>query len=196
MSVSTSTPCPWSRKRIRSSATGRMASGSSWTVTPSCRRKSGRLPRTWLAEWISDSPRVPWETIRMPIMSQSYNEPMDRKTPRPTDITLHQKSRSLEVKFDDGRAFSLPVEYLRVFSPSAEVRGHGPGQEVLQTGKSAVDISAIEPVGVYAVKFVFSDGHDTGIYSWDYLYDLGVKQDANWKSYLARMERAGASREA
>ena len=120
---------------------------------------------------------------------------MDRKTPRPTDITLHQKSRSLEVKFDDGRAFSLPVEYLRVFSPSAEVRGHGPGQEVLQTGKSAVDISAIEPVGVYAVKFVFSDGHDTGIYSWDYLYDLGVKQESNWKSYLARLGQSGKSRD-
>jgi DUF971 family protein len=120
---------------------------------------------------------------------------MDRKTPRPTDITLHQKSGSLDVKFDDGVAFSLPVEYLRVFSPSAEVRGHGPGQEVLQTGKREVGISAIEPVGVYAVKFVFSDGHDTGIYSWDYLYELGVKQDSNWKSYLARLERAGASRE-
>ena len=121
---------------------------------------------------------------------------MDRKTPRPTDITLHQKSGSLDVKFDDGVAFSLPVEYLRVFSPSAEVRGHGPGQEVLQAGKREVGISAIEPVGVYAVKFVFSDGHDTGIYSWDYLYELGVKQDSNWKSYLARMQRAGASREA
>ena len=121
---------------------------------------------------------------------------MDRKTPRPTDITLHQVSRALEVKVDDGRAFSLPVEYLRVFSPSAEVRGHGPGQEVLQAGKKEVGISAIEPVGVYAVKFVFTDGHDTGIYSWDYLYDLGVKHAANWKSYLARLERAGASRDA
>jgi DUF971 family protein len=120
---------------------------------------------------------------------------MDRKTPRPTDITLHQKSGVLEVTFDDGRKFSLPVEYLRVFSPSAEVRGHGPGQEVLQVGKRSVGINAIEPVGVYAVKFVFSDGHDTGIYSWDYLYDLGVKQDAHWKSYLARMAQAGKSRE-
>jgi DUF971 family protein len=120
---------------------------------------------------------------------------MDRKTPRPTDITLHQKSGVLEVTFDDGRKFSLPVEYLRVFSPSAEVRGHGPGQEVLQVGKRSVGINAIEPVGVYAVKFVFSDGHDTGIYSWDYLYELGVKQDAHWKSYLARMAQAGKSRE-
>jgi DUF971 family protein len=120
---------------------------------------------------------------------------MDRKTPRPTDITLHQASRVLEVTFDDGRAFSLPVEYLRVFSPSAEVRGHGPGQEVLQPGKREVGISAIEPVGVYAVKFVFTDGHDTGIYSWDYLHELGVKQESNWRSYLARIEQAGASRD-
>jgi DUF971 family protein len=120
---------------------------------------------------------------------------MDRKTPRPTEINLHQVSRVLDVAFDDGASFSLPVEYLRVFSPSAEVRGHGPGQEVLQVGKREVNIAAIEPVGVYAVKFVFSDGHDTGIYSWDYLHELGVKQDANWKSYLARMERAKASRE-
>ena len=119
---------------------------------------------------------------------------MDRKTPRPTEINLHQKSRVLDVVFNDGRQFSLPVEYLRVFSPSAEVRGHGPGQEVLQEGKREVDINAIEPVGVYAVKFVFSDGHDTGIYSWDYLYDLGAKLDSNWKNYLARLAHAGKSR--
>ena len=102
----------------------------------------------------------------------------------------------LDVAFDDGKRFSLPCEYLRVYSPSAEVRGHGPGQEVLQVGKRSVAVKAIEPVGVYAVKFVFSDGHDTGIYSWDYLYDLGVKHDANWKTYLARLEQAGASRDA
>ena len=119
---------------------------------------------------------------------------MDRKTPRPTEINLHQKSRMLDVVFEDGRKYSLPVEYLRVFSPSAEVRGHGPGQEVLQEGKREVDINAIEPVGVYAVKFVFSDGHDTGIYSWDYLYDLGAKLDSNWKNYLARLAQAGKSR--
>ena len=118
---------------------------------------------------------------------------MDRNTPRPTEITLHQKSGVLDVAFDDGRAFSLPVEYLRVFSPSAEVRGHGPGQEVLQVGKRNVEVKAVEPVGVYAVKFVFSDGHDTGIYSWDYLYELGKKQQSNWKSYLARLERAGST---
>jgi DUF971 family protein len=131
----------------------------------------------------------------MPIMDESYNEPMDRNTPRPTEITLHQKSGVLDVAFDDGQRFSLPVEYLRVFSPSAEVRGHGPGQEVLQVGKRNVEVKAVEPVGVYAVKFVFSDGHDTGIYSWDYLYELGKKQQSNWKSYLARLERAGGSRE-
>jgi DUF971 family protein len=121
--------------------------------------------------------------------------PMDRKTPRPTEIKLHQKSRLLEIAFDDGKRFTLPCEYLRVFSPSAEVRGHGPGQEVLQTGKRNVDIKAIDPVGTYAVKLVFSDGHDTGLYSWDYLYELGEKQETSWKSYLARMEQAGASRD-
>ncbi len=120
---------------------------------------------------------------------------MKTAAPRPTEIKLHQASRHLEVAFDDGRTFDLPCEYLRVFSPSAEVRGHGPGQEVLQTGKREVNITAIDPVGAYAVKFVFSDGHDTGIYSWDYLYELGAKQDSNWKSYLARLEQTGASRD-
>jgi DUF971 family protein len=114
---------------------------------------------------------------------------------RPTEINLHQVTRVLDVKFEDGRAFSLPVEYLRVFSPSAEVRGHGPGQEVLQLGKRGVNISAIDPVGMYAVKFVFTDGHDTGIYSWEYLYELGEKQESNWKTYLARLQAAGKSRE-
>jgi DUF971 family protein len=132
----------------------------------------------------------------MPIMDESYNEPVNPKTPRPTEIHLHQQSRMLDIAFDDGRQFSLSCEYLRVFSPSAEVRGHGPGQEVLQAGKGAVGINAVEPVGVYAVKFVFTDGHDTGIYSWDYLYDLGVKHDSNWKTYLARLEHAGKSRDA
>ena len=120
---------------------------------------------------------------------------MDRKTPRPTEINLHQVSKMLDITFDDGRSFSMPVEYLRVFSPSAEVRGHGPGQEVLQTGKRQVNIQAIEPIGMYAVKLVFTDGHDTGIYSWDYLYDLGAKYDSNWKSYLARLSQAGKSRD-
>jgi DUF971 family protein len=115
--------------------------------------------------------------------------------PRPTDITLHQQSRVLEVTFDDGARFELPCEYLRVYSPSAEVRGHGPGQEVLQPGKREVGIRAVEPVGMYAVKLVFSDGHDTGIYSWEYLRDLGVKQESNWKTYLARLAQAGKSRD-
>ena len=113
----------------------------------------------------------------------------------PTEIKLHQKSRELEVAFDDQRQFRLSCEFLRVYSPSAEVRGHGPGQEVLQVGKKNVEISAIEPVGTYAVKLVFSDGHDTGIYSWDYFYDLGARHDEYWNGYLARMQRAGASRE-
>ncbi|NJD88030.1 MAG: DUF971 domain-containing protein [Betaproteobacteria bacterium] len=120
---------------------------------------------------------------------------MDRNTPRPTEIKLHQKSRILEIAFDDGSRFSLPCEYLRVFSPSAEVRGHGPGQEVLQVGKRDVEIKEIEPVGNYAVKLAFSDGHDTGLYSWEYLHELGEKQESSWKSYLARLEAAGASRD-
>lgn len=120
---------------------------------------------------------------------------MNPKTPRPTEITLHQQSKVLDITFDDGRRFELPCEYLRAFSPSAEVRGHGPGQEVLQAGKKEVGIRAVEPVGVYAVKLVFTDGHDTGIYSWEYLHDLGVKQESNWKTYLARLAQAGKSRE-
>jgi len=120
---------------------------------------------------------------------------LSKDAPLPTEIKLHQKSRRLEVAFADGRAFELPCEFLRVYSPSAEVRGHGPGQEVLQVGKRDVEIKEIEPVGSYAVKLVFSDGHDTGLYSWDYLYELGEKQESSWKSYLARLEAAGASRD-
>ena len=115
--------------------------------------------------------------------------------PRPTDITLHQQSNVMDVSFDDGSRFSMPVEYLRVFSPSAEVRGHGPGQEVLQVGKRNVGVMAIEPIGMYAVKLVFSDGHDTGIYSWEYLHELGRKQESNWKTYLARLAQAGKTRD-
>jgi DUF971 family protein len=114
----------------------------------------------------------------------------------PTGITLHQKSRVLEVAFSDGRSFRLPYEFLRVYSPSAEVRGHGPGQEVLQTGKREVDIRALEPVGSYAVQPTFSDGHSTGIFSWDYLYELGETQEKLWAEYLARLAKAGASRDA
>lgn len=112
----------------------------------------------------------------------------------PTEIKLHQKSRVMEVAFDDGRQFRLPREYLRVYSPSAEVRGHGPGQEVLQAGKREVDIRSLEAVGSYAVQPVFSDGHSTGIYSWDYLYELGENQDRLWREYLAKLRDAGASR--
>jgi DUF971 family protein len=119
---------------------------------------------------------------------------LSKGVPQPTEIKLHQKSRALEIAFADGKVFRLTCEFLRVFSPSAEVRGHGPGQEVLQVGKRDVEITAIEPVGSYAVKLVFSDGHDTGLYSWDYLYELGEKQESSWRSYLARLEQAGASR--
>ena len=115
---------------------------------------------------------------------------------RPTDIKLHQVSRLLEIHFDDGAHFLLPCEYLRAFSPSAEVRGHGPGQEVLQTGKEDVNITDIEPVGNYAVRLVFSDGHSTGLYSWDVLYDLGVHQESNWQRYLQRLAEAGYRRKA
>lgn len=113
---------------------------------------------------------------------------------RPTDIKLHQKSRMLEIAFDDGSHFNLSCEYLRVFSPSAEVRGHGPGQETLQIGKENVNITQIEPVGTYAVVLFFDDGHNTGIYSWDWLYHLGVNQERLWKEYLEKLERGGYQR--
>ena len=115
-------------------------------------------------------------------------------TPRPTDIRLHQVSRKLEIAFDDGSNFQLPCEFLRVYSPSAEVRGHGQGQEVLQVGKEDVNIVGIEQVGQYALKLTFSDGHDTGLYSWDYLYDLGMRQDELWQTYLDRLAAAGHTR--
>ncbi len=116
--------------------------------------------------------------------------------PRPSAITLHQASRVLEIAYADGRTFRLPCEYLRVYSPSAEVRGHGPGQETLQVGKKDVTIDEVEPIGHYAIRPKFSDGHDTGIYSWEYLHDLCVRQDALWQDYLDRLAAAGASREA
>jgi DUF971 family protein len=121
---------------------------------------------------------------------------MRKNTVRPTDIKLHQKSRVLEISFDDGSHFNLPCEYLRVFSPSAEVRGHGPGQEVLQTGKENVNITAIEPVGNYAICLFFDDGHSTGIYSWDWLHYLGTNQEEFWKDYLDKLEKAGYKRKA
>lgn len=113
----------------------------------------------------------------------------------PTEIRLHQKSRVMQIVFSDGRDFRLPYEFLRVYSPSAEVRGHGPGQEMLQTGKREVEIRSLEPVGSYAVQPVFSDGHATGIYSWGYLCELGQNQAALWADYLKRLAAAGASRE-
>ncbi|NBS94669.1 MAG: DUF971 domain-containing protein [Betaproteobacteria bacterium] len=113
----------------------------------------------------------------------------------PTRIVLHKVSRVLEVEFGDGFIFRLPSEYLRVYSPSAEVRGHGPGQEVLQVGKRDVAIDAIEPVGHYAIQPQFSDGHFSGIYSWDLLYRLGREQEALWADYLARLDAAGSSRD-
>ena len=115
--------------------------------------------------------------------------------PTPQAITVHEQSRVLEVVFSDGAAFRLPFELLRVYSPSAEVMGHGPGQEVLQTGKRDVTLVGLEPVGNYAVQPAFSDGHDSGIFSWDYLYELGQRQDAMWQAYLARLQAAGADRD-
>ncbi len=113
----------------------------------------------------------------------------------PEDIILHAVSRQLEIGFDDGARFTLDAEYLRVHSPSAEVRGHGVGNEVLQTGKKQVAITALEPVDHYALKIVFDDGHDSGLYSWAYLYELGAKRDQYWQDYLNRLAAAGASRE-
>lgn len=116
---------------------------------------------------------------------------MSENTPNPVSINLHQKSRVLELEFDDGEKFELSCEYLRVHSPSAEVKGHGPGQEVLQTDKENVNISEIEPVGNYAIKLIFDDGHNTGLYSWSYLYELGIEHDNKWMTYLDALKKAG-----
>lgn len=113
----------------------------------------------------------------------------------PTEITLHQQSATLEIAFDNGARFNMPYEFLRVYTPSAEARGHGPGQETLQTGKKNVKLLGVEPVGTYALKLNFDDGHDSGLYTWEYLYDLGKNQDAMWQDYLKKLEAAGASRE-
>jgi DUF971 family protein len=114
--------------------------------------------------------------------------------PTPTELNLHQQSRILEITFDDGSHFNLPCEYLRVYSPSAEVQGHGPGQRVLQLGKEDVGVDKIEPVGNYAICLHFDDQHNTGIYSWEYLYKLGVEQEHLWKEYLDELEKAGQKR--
>ncbi len=120
---------------------------------------------------------------------------MDRDTPIPSEIKLHQKSRRLELIYEGGEAYSLDFEYLRVYTPSAEARGHGPGQETLQTGKRNVDIERIEPVGTYALRLVFSDGHDSGLYSWDMLYNLGKHHAELWAEYLEQIEKQGLSRD-
>lgn len=120
---------------------------------------------------------------------------IDKDTPIPTDIKLHQQSRILELVYESGERFELSCEFLRVYTPSAEARGHGPGQETLQTGKRDVTILAIEPVGNYALKLVFSDGHDSGIYSWDLLYNLGLHRDELWQEYLQQLEAQGHSRD-
>lgn len=116
--------------------------------------------------------------------------------PTPQALTVHNQSRVLEIIFSDGAAFRLPFELMRIYSPSAEVQGHGPGQEVLQTGKREVNLVALEPVGNYAVQPAFSDGHDTGIFTWDYLYFLGEKQDSLWEDYHQRLQAAGLERDA
>lgn len=120
---------------------------------------------------------------------------LDSNTPHPTEIILHRASRKLEVSFDDGSRFEFPFEFLRVLSPSAEVRGHGPGQETLQQGKRDVDVTEVQAVGSYAIRPVFSDGHDSGLYSWDYLFMLGCEQARLWSEYLVRLESAGGSRD-
>jgi len=120
---------------------------------------------------------------------------LTNQTPRPTEIKLHQKSKVLDISFSDGKIFNFPCEFLRVYSPSAEVSGHGPEQEVLQTGKNLVNIHKIVPVGNYAIQLYFTDGHNTGLYSWDLLYRYGLNYEQMWQRYLQRMTQAGASRE-
>ena len=116
-------------------------------------------------------------------------------TTRPISVSLKKKSRLLVLEYADGKSFSLSCELLRVYSPSAEVRGHGPGQEILQTGKENVNIDALEPMGSYALKLCFDDGHNSGIYTWDYLYQLGANREQHWQSYLAALEKAGYTRQ-
>ena len=112
----------------------------------------------------------------------------------PVEIKLRKASRQITIEFDDGNSFDLPFEYLRVYSPSAEVRGHGPGQGTLQTGKENVLVTSIEPIGLYAVRLIFDDGHDTGIYTWDHLYELCVEKDGKWREYLNQLQLAGHNR--
>lgn len=125
-------------------------------------------------------------------MAELHNNDPAARTP--VEIRLRKGARLVTVEFDDGERFELPFEYLRVHSPSAEVKGHGPGQEVLQTGKKDVKVTHVEPIGHYAIRLVFDDGHDSGLYSWKYLYELGRDQARNWQSYLDRLATAGYSR--
>jgi DUF971 family protein len=120
---------------------------------------------------------------------------MSETKPYPSSINLHQQSRVLEIEYDDGAKFELSCEYLRVYSPSADVKGHGPGQEVLQTGKENVNIKEIEPVGNYAIKLIFDDGHNTGLYTWEYLYELGEAKENYWSDYLKALKQAGHTRQ-
>ncbi len=112
----------------------------------------------------------------------------------PVEIKLRKASRQITIEYDDGNSFDLPFEYLRVYSPSAEVRGHGPGQGTLQTGKENVQVTSIEPIGLYAVRLIFDDGHDTGLYTWKHLYELGANQAENWQDYFERLKLAGHAR--
>ena len=121
---------------------------------------------------------------------------LNPNTPTPTSLTVHGQSRILEIAFSDGQQFHIPFELMRIYSPSAEVQGHGPGQEILQTGKRNVELQALEPVGNYAVQPRFSDGHDTGIFSWDYLYFLGARQEQLWADYERRLRETGMDRDA
>jgi DUF971 family protein len=121
---------------------------------------------------------------------------LSRNSPTPTALTVHGQSHVLEIAFSDGAEFRIPFELMRVYSPSAEVQGHGPGQEILQTGKRDVGINGMEPVGNYGVKPLFSDGHESGIFTWDYLYELGSRQEKLWADYEARLVAAGTSRDA
>ena len=149
-------------------------------------------PKPLIKQRIPAATRVSW----LPAYVSNIDMSMSiRATPQPTQITLHRQSCVLEVAFADGQSFKLPFEFLRVYSPSAEVRGHGPGQEVLQTGKKDVSITRVDPVGNYALRLIFSDGHSSGIYSWDLLYAYGRNQEAMWREYLDRLQVTGAQRE-
>ncbi len=121
---------------------------------------------------------------------------LQARSPTPTALTVHSQSRILEITFSDGAEFKIPFELMRIYSPSAEVQGHGPGQEILQTGKREVNVVALEPIGNYAVKPVFSDGHESGLFTWDYLYHLGADESRLWDDYHRRLQAAGAERDA